>query len=348
MENAEDQKGTALAETGDASNSIAKPSLQARGGEIMAIIPQNIDEASRYAKGLIAADQVPDAFRYDGKKGNQVNPSLVIMGLLKCLELDLPPQTGLANILPLNGRFTVWGDAAIGLLQREDKNTGEIVVDDFQVEWMNKPDDWEKIKSQTDLKKWPMEYGCRVSIWRKGQKSAYVGEYTVADATRAGLWASTYRKPWMQSPERMLFNRARAFAMRDGFADRLLGLGIREEVEDSLPPQGARQGKVDNSMLDDDLSDDPKQIEQSTAPIDLEATSEAYINGLSTIDSLEALADYQSSPESRETMQRAQDEDEAAYKALIAANAKRYKEIEAAEAQDREESEGGDDATGAG
>jgi len=38
--------------------------------------------------------------------------------------------------------------------------------------------------------------------------------------------------PWIEHPDRMLKIRARAFPLRDGFADALAGLAIREEVED--------------------------------------------------------------------------------------------------------------------
>lgn len=339
MSNDEQNTGTALA-TKDEGKAPAKRdrNLSTDGGNVMAIVPRSLDEASRYAQGLIAANQVPDAFRYDGKKGNDANPSLVVMGLLKVLELGLPPQTGLGNILPLNGRFTVWGDGALALLQRPDPISGETVVADYKVEWINKPENWDSIKHQTDLKKWPANYGCRVSIWRKGQKSPYIGEYTVADASRAGLWNSQYRKPWIQHPERMLLNRARAFAMRDGFADRLMGLGIAEEVMDTLPAQGTRRGSVDNSMLDDDLP----LIGHASGESDPETRGERvaeYLRGLQEIDTLERLAEYQSEDSHRALIAELQDEDERLYQQIIAANAGRYQAIEAAEREDDESDE---------
>lgn len=302
--------------------------LDADGGGVLAIIPRSLEEASRYAQGLIKADQVPDAFRYDGKKANDANPSLVLMGVLKVLELGLPPQTGLAFILPLNGRFNVWGDGAWALLQRGGQ------VSDHKVEWLNKPDQWDLKKHSTSLDKWPDDYGVEVSIWRKGQASPYVGRYTVGDAKRAGLWNSTYRKPWIQSPDRMLFNRARAFPMRDGFADALLGLGIAEEALDYAPPP--RRRVVDSSALDDDLPMTPKLVDHSNAgAVGLDADVAEYISGLAAIATLEDLAEYQGTDAHRLMMSRAQKEDDRLYQEAIKANAARYQEIEAHEAAQR-------------
>lgn len=317
---------------------VAKARLEADGSGVMAIIPRSIEEASRYAQGLIQAGQVPDAFRYDGKKANDPNPALVLMGVLKVLELDLPPQTGLAFILPLNGRFTVWGDGAWALLQRHGQ------VADHKVEWINKPEDWDRKKHDLDLARWPKDYGCRVSIWRKGQASPYIGEFTVGDAIRAGLWNSAYRKPWIQSPERMIFNRARAFPMRDGFADALLGLGIAEEAIDIAPPP--RRRSIDNSALDDDLPIAAGQIEDHSGG-DLATRAETYKAGLAQQATLEDLEAYQTSDEHRLLIASLQKADERLYQSVIMANAHRYQEIEASETRQRQEADEASDAEAA-
>jgi hypothetical protein len=80
-----------------------------------------------------------------------------------------------------------------------------------------------------------------------GQLELYVGRFSVRDARRAGLWTNTKKKPWFEHPKRMLQWHARAYAMRDGFADCLMGLAIREEVEDLTPEPVT----TDTSFLDD-------------------------------------------------------------------------------------------------
>lgn len=230
----------------------AVAALKADSGEVMGIIPRSIEEASRYAQGLISANQVPDAFREGGKRDNPVNGPLVMMGILKSMELGVPPQTGLAGLLPLNGRFCVWGDLAAALVQRSGK-----VADH------NEPRIGPQFDPDLPLGEWPADYGYAVSYWRIGQDQPYVGRFTVREAKRAGLWLCSYRKPWIQYPDRMLFNRARAFALRDGFADALCGLSIAEEVIDSLPPpeDGPAPASRNISALDDEVPDESETAE---------------------------------------------------------------------------------------
>lgn len=234
---------------------VAKTPLSADDQGILPIIPRNTEEASRYAAALIRADMVPDAYRYTGKdvtrlfqRGQEVregdpNAPLILAGILKSLEVGLPPQTGLGSILPLNGRFTIWGDGAVALVQRDrviTKQTARRIGPGFDPE--------------LEIGAWPIEYGWEVSYWRRHQDEPYVGRFTVRDAKRAGLWMNSKKQPWIQYPDRMLFNRARAFALRDGFADCLYGLGIREELLDAIKDEdGVYQvGTRHKSALDDE------------------------------------------------------------------------------------------------
>jgi hypothetical protein len=68
-----------------------KPKLVAQQ-EVMAIMPTTIEEAGRYATGLVRAGIVPDAFREGGRKENPANPELVMMGVLKSMEMSAPPD----------------------------------------------------------------------------------------------------------------------------------------------------------------------------------------------------------------------------------------------------------------
>lgn len=222
-----------------------KPKLVAQEN-VLAIMPTTIEEAGRYASGLCRAGIVPDAFREGGRKENPANPELVMMGVLKSMELGVPPQTGLSGLLPLNGRFSVWGDLAAALVQR----TGQVERQQT-VEVGTKPDE------DKSVGEWPDDFGYRVMYWRKSQADPYIGEFTVRDAKRAGLWNNARRQPWILYPKRMLFNRARAFALRDGFADGLSGLTIAEEVMDHLPPPVDERGpsKRLSSLIDQEEQD---------------------------------------------------------------------------------------------
>lgn len=242
-------------------NLPARTPLAADEKGVMAVIPRNTEEAGRYAKAIIAAGVVPDAYTHQKdvfergtgeaivRKGDP-DINLIIMGILKSLEVGLPPLTGLGTIVPINNRFTIWGDGAIALIQRDRviaKHTENRVGHNFP------PD--------TELADWPADYGWEIRYWRKGQDEPYIGKFTVRDAKRAGLWMSK-RDPWVKYPDRMLYNRARAFALRDGFADCLHGLGIAEEVRDTLPEvvDGGDLKSHRLSALDDEP--DTRQIEQ--------------------------------------------------------------------------------------
>jgi hypothetical protein len=114
------------------------------------------------------------------------------------------------------------------------------------------------------LDKWPDDYGFRMSIWRKGNPEPFVGEYTVGRARRAGLWGNTKKTPWITDPVSMLFNRARAFAIREGFADKLFGMGIIEEQRDFEEPSRLVDGGDLKPHVD--LSDDEPETEQAEQP----------------------------------------------------------------------------------
>jgi hypothetical protein len=224
--------------------------LEAQDG-VRAILPTNLDEAQRYAAGIIRAGIVPEPYKHkqDVVEGEQLihrrgdpNAPLILMGVLKAMEIGAPPQTGLAGLLPINDRWAVWGDLAVGLAQSKG------LVANQQKRFVGPSFD-----PSTPLGEWPDEYGVVYSIWRRGQPDPYVGEFTVRDARRANLWLNTRKQPWIQYPNRMLFNRARAFALRDGFADTLQGLAIAEEALDFAPEPHADGGilTVDNSALND-------------------------------------------------------------------------------------------------
>lgn len=201
------------------------------GHEINAIIPRNVEEAFRLAQYIVHAGLAPDSYKNDPKK--------VVIGILKSLEVGLPPITGMSNILIINNRASIWGDAAMALIQSKN------VV--------------EKVETFFEGAPGTPEYTCVYRIWRRGQPNAYEGRFSRRDAERAKLL--TKPGPWLSYPDRMQFNRARAFAVRDGFSDCLSGLAIAEEMQDIPAPPAP----VDTDFLGDGIDaaslDAPKTAE---------------------------------------------------------------------------------------
>lgn len=200
------------------------------GGNVMAFIPTTPEQIKWTVGMVVGAGLAPDSFNGDQKK--------MAVAIMKGLEIGVPPLTALANIAIINGRPSIWGDLAVALVQRQN-----LIAEISNKEFGTEPGENAEV---SDFKE---DFGVEVRIRRKGQDGEYVGRFTVGDAKRAKLWMNPKKAPWMQYPRRMLLNRARAFALRDGFADCLAGLYIREELED-LPPAPAEQ--ADTSFLDDD------------------------------------------------------------------------------------------------
>ena len=143
-------------------------------------------------------------------------PAQILCAIQYGREIGLSPMQALQSIAVINGKPSIYGDGLIALCQSFSE--------------------CEDIKEEFDAK--TMTATCVVK--RKG-RSPVVHQWDVAKATKAGLWDKA--GPWKQYPERMLQMRARGFALRDAFADRLKGIITAEEARD-YPTQEERQFKV--------------------------------------------------------------------------------------------------------
>lgn len=201
------------------------------GSAVKPFVPSTASEL-KYVAGLIVKyGLAPDSYNNDAGK--------VALGIMAGAEVGLAPLAALRNIAIIKGRPAIYGDGLTALVQR----SGQLHKIEIE-ETGAAPDEG------ADHTKFADDYGYVVKIWRKGQEEPYVGRFTVGDAKRAKLWGNPSRPPWMQYPQRMLKIRARTFALRDGFADYLEGLMVREELED-IP------GPVETPSTDflDDLPD---------------------------------------------------------------------------------------------
>jgi hypothetical protein len=153
----------------------------------------------KFSDILASSTMVPRDFQ--GKPGN------VLVAIQWGREVGLGPLQALQNIAVINGRPSIWGDAAIALVRGHP--------DCLSVQ--------EGVEGEGDARQgW-----CEVT--RRGE-APQRRTFSVADAKRAGLWGKS--GPWTQYPDRMLQLRARGFAIRDVFPDALRGVMTREEAED--------------------------------------------------------------------------------------------------------------------
>lgn len=169
------------------------------GGSTMAIIPQGFNDVRLIAQLVIQSGHAPKGMN---------KPEQAALAIMAGLEVGMAPMQALQSIAVINGRTTIWGDGALGLVQSSG------LLDDFH----------EYFEGEGDQR----VAFCRCN--RKGQPTEILQSFSVEQAKKARLAGK--QGPWTDYPDRMLQMRARAFALRDGFADVLKGLSVREEVRD--------------------------------------------------------------------------------------------------------------------
>lgn len=180
-------------------------------GASQALNPKNIEEAMKLAEYLSKSSIVP--------KELQGNPGNILVAIGMGQEVGLGPLQAIQNIMVVNGKPSCWGDAVLGLVRASGllESIKEVLVGELAT--------------------------CTV---KRVNEEAIVREFSLDDAKRAGL--NSKPGPWQTYPKRMLQMRARAWALRDGFADVLKGLQVREEVEDYEPIRDVTPAKPEVAM----------------------------------------------------------------------------------------------------
>jgi hypothetical protein len=180
----------------------------------------SFDDAFRFAKMVAGSEFAPKDFK--GK------PESCMLAIQHGSEVGLSPMQSLQSIAVINGRPTIWGDAALAL-----------VIGSHVCEYVTEGVDGEGDK---------MAAVCFAK--RRGYEKATIVRFSVEDAKKAGLWGKT--GPWQQYPKRMLQLRARGFALRDAFCDVLRGLITAEEAQDYPQPVAASEPVVVRPKFDNE------------------------------------------------------------------------------------------------
>lgn len=185
-----------------------------RGGGL-SLAPSNMSEAMQLAEMLAGSTLVP--------KDYQRNPSNIMVAIIWGSEIGLAPLQALQNVSVINGRPSIWGDAALALVRGHPAcvsvREGVDGEGDARTGW------------------------CEVT--RRGEEPQR-RTFSVDDAKKAGLWGK--QGPWQQYPARMLQLRARGFALRDVFPDALRGVITTEEARDTPPePRDVTASVVDRA-----------------------------------------------------------------------------------------------------
>jgi hypothetical protein len=160
--------------------------------------PTTLDGALKMADILADSELVPKDYRN--------KPANVFVAMQWGNEIGLRPLQAVQNIAVINGRPSLWGDAMLALVRNSP--LCEYIREEF--------DD-----AGTAI--------CRVK--RRGDVEQ-VRTFSAHDQQTAGLLNRDTHKTY---PQRMRQMRARAWALRDVFADVLRGIPMAEEAMDMLP-----------------------------------------------------------------------------------------------------------------
>jgi len=204
--------------------------------------PATITEAIQFSEMLAKSQMVPK--QYQGK------PEDIMVAVQWGYEIGLAPLQALQNISVINGKPSVYGDAAMALVQASAVCDG--VDEYFENEGTPNP--------------------VAVCVARRKGRNPVIARFSVEDAKRAGLWGKG--GPWQSYPKRMMQMRARGFALRDAFPDVLKGLITAEEAQD-YPTEAAQRPAKDITHRNplDALQSPPK----ATPAIPMETTDPVII-----------------------------------------------------------------------
>jgi hypothetical protein len=161
---------------------------------------QTFGDAMKFGEAVANSEFAPKDFR--GK------PASCMLAIQAGAEIGLAPLQALQSIAVVNGRPSVFGDAALAVCKASP-------VCEYVIESID--GDGDQMVATCEAK-------------RRGYPKATVVRFAVADAKKANLWGKA--GPWSQYPRRMLQMRARGFALRDAFPDVLKGLVTAEEAAD--------------------------------------------------------------------------------------------------------------------
>ena len=199
-----------------------------------ALLPRSLKEALQLADLIHRSKLAPKGFD---------TPESCLVGILYGMEVGLSPIAALQRMAIIDGRPTIWGDAALALVQA----SGLLISIREEIH----EDATQAIGNR-------LTATCTVT--RHGRTEPVTKTFSVEDAKRAGLWQKP--GPWSDYPKRMLAMRARAFALRDAFPDVLAGLYLREEIE---PVTSSQQSNMEGKEQNDALPSDHPNPEPHTA-----------------------------------------------------------------------------------
>src|ERR1700686_3906270 len=172
------------------------------------MVPKSLAEVRELARLIGLAEWAPDSYR--DLDGNYLQQKIEL-AIMPGATVGLGPIAAVQSIAVIDGMPTIWGDGALSIVERS--GLLEDMLEEYQVD--------------------PEEGLTAIcTIWRRRRPTPLQNRFSMAMAEQARL--TQKEGPWQSYPQRMLRMRARSWTIRDGFADVLRGLHIREEADDFI------------------------------------------------------------------------------------------------------------------
>lgn len=189
------------------------------------IVLRSFEDYWRFAQAVAASKMV---------KGIQT-PEQALLILQHGAEVGLSPMQSLQGVASINGRTAVWGDSMLGIIRASRELEG---LDEYFClgdRRLTNP-----TFTYPTLKEWPDALTAYCTMRRRGGETL-TRTFAVSDARRSGKWGS--EGPWQTYPQRQLQWRARSWAGRDLFGDKLRGIASAEEMMDVIEVEAVPEGR---------------------------------------------------------------------------------------------------------
>ena len=191
-------------------------------------MPETLQDKLEMANVFVKSNLMPKGFD---------QPEKVVIALELGHELGLPPLISVMNIAVINNIPTLKADMMVALAMRSG------IVEDIKIEFIG-----QELGNDDD-------FGCKVTIVRKGIETPFVSIFTRRDAKVAGLF---HKENWKRYEKRMLKHRAMAFAIRDSIPELFSGIYLPDEIED-IDIQS--QDRYEQNDDHEEVSKDKKEIQ---------------------------------------------------------------------------------------
>lgn len=238
-------------------------SLASQQGPIAPFMPQDTLELKQTVVLIVRGGVVPKGFMTNG----QPDIAKMAVAILAGREVGFGPMMSLRSIMIVNGMPSVWGAGAKALVHSKGQ------VTDYIRAWVSqrsvmmlkldepKPDECDTLWANAEKKlvgkqvplpasslaisQWDTDLACLVLVGRRNVITPFWHTFSVGDATRAKLWNNP-KKLYGSYPQDMLEHRAAARCYDRGFSDHLMGLAIRELIDER---EDNSDRKIDDGFL---------------------------------------------------------------------------------------------------